>query len=69
MVHVSESWAMPARRPIFDRIRSILKSRKQGRNDRLDYEQLLRMSDHMLKDMGLTKDDVRAALMQPRSWL
>jgi uncharacterized protein YjiS (DUF1127 family) len=69
MAYATTDWATPARRPKFGWIKSIFKSRTQDRSDRLDDEHLLRMNEHMLKDIGLTTDDFKEALMKQRRWL
>ncbi len=63
------SWAIPPRRSLLKGVIAFLKARPKQRLDRLDYEYLLRADDHMLKDIGLTCDDVKAALHKPTIWL
>jgi uncharacterized protein YjiS (DUF1127 family) len=47
---------------MFDRLRSaIRRSGEQARNRR-GYRELLMLEDHYLRDIGLTRDDVRAAI-------
>ena len=45
-------------------------SRQKKRLDRfkLIAERELRLNEHMLRDIGLTTDDVKNALTSPRSW-
>ena len=69
MTHFTANWAMPNTRSIFGWINSIFKPNPQNRKDQLDYEYLLRQNDHLLKDIGLTTDDVKASLMTARRWL
>lgn len=47
---------------MFGRLRSaIRRSGEQARNRR-GHRELLRLDDHYLRDIGLTREDVRAAL-------
>ena len=38
------------------------------RADRIEYRRMLHMSEHSLSDIGLTRDDIRAALSEPVRW-
>lgn len=66
--HDTTNWAMPPRRTLLGRIGSYFKARKKQHVKRLEYECLLRANDHMLRDIGLTCDDVKDALNRPRRW-
>ena len=52
-------------------MRSVQMSRREKRQGRfkLIAERELRLSDHMLRDIGLTTDDVKRALDASPSWL
>ena len=41
---------------------------REKRATRKTYRLMLRMSDHHLKDIGFTRDDLRNALSQPPIW-
>ena len=41
---------------------------RENRASRKTYRLMLQMSDHQLRDIGLTRDDLRNALSQPPIW-
>ncbi|MEM1276383.1 MAG: DUF1127 domain-containing protein [Pseudomonadota bacterium] len=45
-----------------------LASLRRRQANRVDYRRMLRMSDRELNDVGLTRDDIRAALSEPPFW-
>ena len=47
------------------RLAERLRARRRARADRAGYRRMLRLDDHMLKDIGLTRADVHWALHQP----
>ncbi|MEM9045420.1 MAG: DUF1127 domain-containing protein [Pseudomonadota bacterium] len=48
-------------------IRLVLALKRQQAH-RAEYRRMLQMSDHDLSDIGLTRDDIRAALSEPPYW-
>jgi len=52
----------------FSVLNAKMKARATYRRDRFDYTQLMGMDSHALKDLGLTRDDVRERMMQPFHW-
>ena len=69
MASITSDRAVPARRFSLKRLTAMFEIKVRRRQDTLDYEHLLRMDDHMLKDMGLSVDEVKQALLTTRSWL
>lgn len=45
-----------------------LRALSEHRKDRTEYSHLLRMSNHDLADMGISRDDVREQMMRKVSW-
>lgn len=52
----------------FSALNAKMKARATYRRDRFDYTRLMGMDSHDLKDLGLTRDDVRERMMQPFHW-
>ena len=46
-------------------LRDRLRAHRRARADRIGYRQMLELGPHLLKDIGLTQDDVAWALTQP----
>ncbi|MDA5092792.1 hypothetical protein O2N63_01670 [Aliiroseovarius sp. KMU-50] len=67
--------ALPQPRWSFRWIASAMKSAQKSRREKrrgrfkLIAERELRLNDHLLSDINLTTDDVKRALVSPRSWL
>lgn len=55
----------------FSLLRSWLDERRQRRRERLSMLELSRLDDHLLRDMGITRGDIRDAIRGRRSsvWL
>lgn len=60
-------FATALKRVIATPIRLVLALKRQRKN-RVEYRRMLYMSDHDLSDIGLTRDDIRAALSEPPYW-
>lgn len=65
--------ALPERRPSsrFGLLRGWLAERRQRRRMRMSMLELSRLDDHLLRDMGISRADIRDALRGRRSsvWL
>jgi len=48
----------------FEQARRFMKAYAKHRSDKLTYGRMLRMSNRQLSDIGLTRGDVREAMMQ-----
>jgi uncharacterized protein YjiS (DUF1127 family) len=51
---------------VIGRIRAAIRRTLERRRARHDYEALLGCDDHIFRDVGLTRDDVRSALADCR---
>jgi uncharacterized protein YjiS (DUF1127 family) len=47
---------------MLDTFRSVIRSTRQRARDNRDYRTLLQLDDHLLRDIGVGRDEVRARM-------
>ena len=67
MVHAYNSQILATNGSMVQRVHMSLKARAKRRADNAAHTRLLKMSNRDLADMGITRDDVREAIMRNTS--
>jgi len=52
----------------YERTRDFLRAWAEARRHAAAVRQLERLSDHMLRDIGLHRSQIRTAIREPRPW-
>lgn len=68
MAYITTNMPTAERRTLSQKFGQYLKARAAFRKEQYDYRRLLALSNRDLKDMGISRDDVREQMMRKVSW-